>query len=233
MNRDVGVVLFSGVVAMLNPSLLAAVTMMLLLPNSKRLLLGYLLGAYTTSIAAGLVIVFSLHGSGAVGTSSHVLSPAAEIAIGLIALTTALVMATGHDAALRSWRERRKTARNREKRSEKPWQIRMLEKGSAAVTFVVGAAMSFPGVSYVNALDHIAHLNPPTVPLLLLVAYFCVMQQILLEGALLASCFAGEWTQDVIVRFKAWLTGHGRQIAMVGLWGMGMLLAGRGLLTIS
>jgi len=40
--------------------------------------------------------------------------------------------------------------------------------------------MSFPGISYVNALDHIAHLNPPTVALLLLIVYFSVMQQSLL-----------------------------------------------------
>lgn len=45
---------------MFNPTLLAAVTMMLLLPNPKRLMPGYLLGAYTTSITLGLVIVFSL-----------------------------------------------------------------------------------------------------------------------------------------------------------------------------
>jgi hypothetical protein len=35
--------------AALNPTLLAPTTVMLLLPNPKRLLLGYLLGAYTTS----------------------------------------------------------------------------------------------------------------------------------------------------------------------------------------
>ena len=57
---DLGQVFFFACVAMLNPTLLAAVTLMLLLPNPKRLMLGYLLGAYTTSISLGLVIVFAL-----------------------------------------------------------------------------------------------------------------------------------------------------------------------------
>ena len=39
MSRDLAVVLFSAVLATLNPSLLAATTMMLLLPNPKRLML--------------------------------------------------------------------------------------------------------------------------------------------------------------------------------------------------
>ena len=42
---------------------------MMLLPNPKRLMLGYLLGALMTSITLGLVIVFSVEGSDAVRTT--------------------------------------------------------------------------------------------------------------------------------------------------------------------
>jgi hypothetical protein len=206
---------------------------MLLLPHPKRLMLGYLLGAYTTSLVSGLVIVFSLHGSSVVKGSSHVLSPSGEIAVGLLLFAVALVMATGRDQALSRWRTRRREAKASTSPAREPWQTRMLEKGSAGITFVVGAALSFPGVGYVNALDHIAHLNPPTVTILLLVLYFCVMQQILLEGALLASVVAGEWTQAAIVSCKAWFARHGRQVTMVVLSAIGVLLAGRGVLSIS
>jgi Sap, sulfolipid-1-addressing protein len=233
MNRDVVVVLVSAVLATLNPSLLAAVTVMLLLPHPKRLMLGYLLGAYTSSIAAGLAIVYTLHGSSAVRTSTHLLSPGGEIAVGAAALSVAFVLATARDARLRSWRERRETAHTSDGKAKKPWQVRTLEKGSAVVTFAVGAAVSFPGVSYVNALDHIAQLNPPKLSILLLVGYFCVMQQILLEGALLASTFAPDRTQDLIVRLKAWFARHGHQVATIGLSGVGTLLAVRGVLAIS
>ena len=71
----------------------------------------------------------------------------------------------------------------------------MLGKGDPKVTFVVGAVLSFPGVSYLDALDHIHKLNPGTVPTVLLVIGFCVMQQILLEIPLLGYVFAPEGTQ--------------------------------------
>jgi hypothetical protein len=233
MNRDIVLVLVSALVATANPSLLAATTVMMLLPQRKRLMAGYLLGAYTTSVVSGLVIVFSLHGSSVVGTSTHLLSPSGEIAIGAIALFVALVMATGHETRVKRWRERRTKAHAGKAQATGPWSTRMLARGSVVVTFAVGAAMSFPGVSYVNALDHIAALNPPTISILLLVAYFCVMQQILLEGALLASVFAPTRTEDAIGRVKEWFARHGRQVATVALFGLGALLAVRGTLAVS
>lgn len=53
MNSDLANVFLLSLVAMANPTLLAATTAMLLLPNPKKLMLGYLLGAYTTSITLG------------------------------------------------------------------------------------------------------------------------------------------------------------------------------------
>jgi hypothetical protein len=217
---------------MLNPSLLAAVTVMLVLPHPKRLMLGYLLGAYTASIAVGLAIVFSLRGSGVVRTSQRTASPALDIALGAIALAIAFGLATGRDAPLQRWRAQRKAAKASDEDAKPPWQQRMLGRGSAGVTFLVGAVVSFPGVSYLNALDHIVKLNPSTVPILLLILYFCLMQQILLELPLLAYVFAPRRTQDLVARFKAWLAYRGRRIAVIGLTGIGVLLVSRGLLTI-
>jgi hypothetical protein len=233
MNHDIVLVFFSALVAIFNPTLLAATTVMLLLPHPKRLMLGYLLGAYTTSVAAGLAIVFSLRGSSAVRTSTHLLSPGGDIAVGAIVMVVALVLATGRDARLQSWRQSRKKTRAANGHVKEPWQTRMLARGSGLFTFAVGAAMSFPGVTYVNALDHIADLNPPTISILLLILFFCVMQQILLEGALLASTLAPRRTAEVIVGLKGWFTRHGRQLAMVALSGLGVLLAARGVLTVS
>src|SRR6266481_6338793 len=55
MNTNLVIVLFAPAVA-LNPALLAAVLVMILLPNPKRLMLGYLAGAYAISIAVSLVM---------------------------------------------------------------------------------------------------------------------------------------------------------------------------------
>lgn len=231
MSRDIAVVLFSAVWATLNPTLLAATTVMLLLPNPKRLMLGYLLGAYTSSIVSGLVIVYTLHGSNVVKNSNNLLSPTGDIAAGAMALIGAFILATDRDASLRRRRDLRKAANATTKPKTDPWHERMLDRGSAGITFIVGAATSFPGVSYVNALDHIAHLNPPTPALLLLIVYFCMMQQLLLELALLASLLAPERAQGTIVQVKTWFAVHGRQLATYGLSALGLLLATRGALS--
>ena len=105
----------------------------------------------------------------------------------------------------------------------------MLSKGSARVTFVVGALLSFPGLSYLAALDHIVKLNPGTVPTTLLVLYFCLMQQVLIELPLLGYVFAPDRTRAAVTGFKAWLTRSGRRTAVTGLTAIGLLLLGRGL----
>src|SRR5436190_8468676 len=99
----------------LNPSLLAAVTVMLLLPDPKRLMVGYLLGAYLTSITAGLLIVFALHGSGASSTAKHTVSPTEDIVVGLVALTVAFVLRTGRDQPFRERRREKKDAKAKAK----------------------------------------------------------------------------------------------------------------------
>src|SRR2546421_10444573 len=100
-----------SLLAMFNPSLLAAVTVMRLLPSPKRLMVGYLLGAYLTSITLGLVIVFSLHGSSAAGTAKHTISPVEDIVVGLIALAVAFVLRTGRDQPFRGRRRETKAAK--------------------------------------------------------------------------------------------------------------------------
>src|SRR3954454_17912286 len=121
---------------MFNPSLLGAVTVMLLLPSPKRLMLGYLLGAFTTSITAGLLIVFSLHGSGSEGTA-HTMGPIEDIVVGLLALLVAYVLGSDRDARLQERRRRRKEAKETAEKHES-FPERMLGRGSAWITFVVG-----------------------------------------------------------------------------------------------
>src|SRR6266567_3342996 len=92
----------------LNPTLVAASTLMMLLPNPKRLMLGYLLGALITSITLGLVIVFSLEGSDAIGTTKTTLSPAATMTLGGLALAAAFVLRTGRHRPVVERRRARK-----------------------------------------------------------------------------------------------------------------------------
>jgi hypothetical protein len=234
-NQLVDIFLLS-LVSMFNPTLLAAVTVMMLLPSPKRLMAGYLLGAYTSSITLGLVIVFALPGSSTESTSKHTIGPLEDIAVGLLAVLIAFVLATGRDQPFRERRREKKEAKLKAKQEAgKPTEslpLRMLGKGDPKVTFVVGAVLSFPGVSYLDALDHIHRLNPGTVPTLLLVVFFCLMQQILIEIPLLGYAFAPESTQDKVTRFKTWMARKGRTAAVIGAAGIGVVLIARGLITL-
>ena len=75
-------VILLSLTASFNPTLVAATTVMLLLDNPAKLMLGYLLGAYVTSITLGLVIVFSASNSSTTNTTENTLSPAVDIALG-------------------------------------------------------------------------------------------------------------------------------------------------------
>jgi Sap, sulfolipid-1-addressing protein len=227
---DLGSIIGLSLLAMFNPTLLAAVTVMMLLPNTKKLMLGYLLGAYLTSISLGLAIVFSLHGSGSVESARHTLSPLEDIVVGLIALIVGFVLKTGRAAELRERRQRRKEEKAGEKKQTLP--ERLLGRGSARVTFAVGVVLTFPGVSYLAALDRMAKLDWATLPTALLVVGFCVMQQMLLELPLVGYAVAPDWTQDAVVRFRDWLGRNGRRVAANGAVVIGVLLLGRGLITL-
>jgi Sap, sulfolipid-1-addressing protein len=233
MNQLVDIFLL-GLLSMFNPSLLAAVTVMLLLPSPKRLMAGYLLGAYMTSIT--LVIVFTLQGSNTESTSKHTISPLEDIVVGLLVVAIAFVLATGRDQPLQDRRRAKKDAKLRaQEEAGKPTEslpLRMLGKGDPRITFVVGAVLSFPGVSYLTALDKIHHLNPGTVATVLLVIGFCLMQQILLEVPLLGYLFAPDRTQDTITRFKSWMGRKGRTAAVIGAAVIGVILIARGLITL-
>jgi len=224
-----------ALVSMANPSLLAAVTVMLLLPNPKRLMAGYLLGAYMTSITLGLVIVFNLHSS-TESTSKHTLSPVEDIVVGLLVLAIAFVLGTGRDQPFQERRREKKDAKLKARQEAgKPTEslpLRMLGKGDPKLTFVVGALLSFPGVSYLDALDHIHKLNPGKVATVLLVVGFCLFQQILLEVPLLGYVFAPDRTQATVARFRAWMSRKGRPAAVIGATVIGVWLLARGLITL-
>jgi hypothetical protein len=233
MKGDVAEVVALAFLAMANPSLLAAVTVMLLLPNPKLLMSAYLLGAYTTSITVGLVVVFSLHGSSFTKTSRHKISPGQDIVLGVVALVLAVVIRNQRVARLRQRRRLRRQANRPPAEAKPPWHERMLGRGSAWLAFVVGALVSFPGVTYLAALDRIDNLDAGTISSILLVLFFCVMQQILLELPLLGYVFAPERTQAAVSGLKSFLRRRGRVLAEILLVVIGIALILRGVLTLS
>lgn len=228
---DVGSILGLAFFAAVNPTLLAAVTVLMLLPNTKKLMLGYVLGAYVTSITAGLLIVFALNDS-ASDTAKHTLGPGQDLVVGAILLLAAYALLSGRGAAIRERRKRSKEAKAAGE-PKQSWPERMLGRGSARVTFAVGLLLSFPGVSYLAALDRMAKLDASDVDLVLLVVAFCLIQQLLLELPLIGYAVAPDWTQRAVTSFREWVGRNGRRTAGYVALVLGSLLILRGLLTIS
>ena len=230
MSSDLAVVAGLAVLAMVNPSLVTATTAMLLLPRPKWLMLGYLLGAYTTSITLGLVIVFTLQGTSFAHSARRTVSPAEDLAVGAILLLVGFVLATGRDAPVRDRRQRRKQAKARAGKAKEPLSQRMLQRGSAEIAFAVGAVLSFPGVSYLTALTRIAKVDPGTASTVLLVLGFCLTQLLPLELLLLGYAFAPERTRRTVARFRSWVARRGRHAAALAAAVLGGLFVLRGVI---
>ncbi len=224
-----GDVFLLAFLAALYPTLLAATTVMLMLPQPKRLLLGYLLGAAMTSVTLGLVIVFSLQGSDLDSTAQHQLGPGIDLTLGCLALLVAFVLGTGRDRRLTERRRARRAAK--EPKGPPRWQ-QVLGRGSARATFAVGAALTLPGATYITALNRIAREElaiPVTVAVIL---GFNLIMLLLLELPLLGYVLAPDWTPKAVVRFRAALNARGRGWAVRGAAIVGILLVARGVIAL-
>jgi hypothetical protein len=216
-----------ALLAALNPTLLGATTVMLLLDHPKRLLLGYLLGALMTSMTLGLVIVFALDGSAK--TAQHTLSPAFDLALGgiLIAVSYA-INRRGRAAA-----ERRRRRREAREPKEPPLWQRTLSRGSAWTTFVVGALLTLPGASYLIGLHKIAETDAGTAATVGIVLAFNLIMLVLLELPLIGFAVAPDWTRDAVDRFKLWFARNALRLASRLALVVGSLLVLRGLIYIT
>jgi Sap, sulfolipid-1-addressing protein len=214
----VGDILLLALVAAANPTLLAAVTLMLFLPSPKRLLLGYLAGALLTSLTIGFVIVFVVHDSGATSAARSTVSPSIDIALGAILLLVAYVLHGGG---------KEKPAK-KEKGPSKVEQL--LGRGSARITFALGAVLTLPGISYLAALHDLQELDYGTVGEILVILGFNVLLLMFLIVPLVGFFVAPERTVVEVQRFRAWLTRNGRRMAVDGAAILGVLLLIRGLI---
>jgi hypothetical protein len=213
--------------AALNPTLLAATTVMLVLPSPKRLLLGYLIGALMTSITLGLLIVFSLDGSSsATSTAKRSINPVFDVVLGVLILVVVFVVATGRDTRRRARSERKRAAKA--DKAPPKWQQK-LSGGTARTTFVIGAILTLPGASYLAALDETAKQNLSTTGTILTVISVNLIMLMLLEIPLIGYTLAPEATAVRVKRFSAWLSRDGGRIALGLAALVGLALVARGI----
>ena len=214
-----GGVLVLALTAALNPTELAATTVMLLLPHPARLMFGYWLGAMVCGIACGLAIVFVLADTRAEHTTTRTLGPVAWLVVAALLVAAAIALGRGADRRLRRWRAARREMNVEEEKQTPKWQ-KTLQEGNVRVAFVVGILLSFPGASYLAALDRLVHLHYSTVVTVLIVIGLNFVQNLLLEIPLLAFWIWPEQTPAAIDNAKAWTSKHGREYAA---WTLGLL----------
>jgi hypothetical protein len=223
--------------AALYPTLLAAVVILFAQPRPRRLLAAYLAGGLTISITLGLVIVFALGGSVRGGSSE--LSWGADLVVGGLALLLAVALATRADERVRERRARRKVAAGTPQKApaeepsdsspKEPWSERILARGSVPLVFAAALAINLPGAAYLIGLKDIAAGDHSDATKVIMILAFNVIMFALAEIPLAGLVFAPERTHDLVVRSNAWLSGHGRQIA-IGLCGsFGVYLIVRGI----
>ena len=90
----------------------------------------------------------------------------------------------------------------------------MLGRGSARITFAVGVLLTFPAsptwprsTGWRSSTGGRRRRRCWSIG-------FCLMQQMLLELPLIGYAVAPEWTQDAVVRFRAWLGRNGASSAV-------------------
>ena len=137
---------------------------------------------------------------------------------------------------LRSERaERRRERKKKEKEGvEKgPSRVeRVLGRGSPRITFLVGVALTLPGVAYLAALHDLDNLNYGTVPTILVILGFNAMLLILLEIPLIGYVVAPERTVVAVQDFRDWLDRNGLRAGIYVAAVLGVLLIVRGVIEL-
>jgi Sap, sulfolipid-1-addressing protein len=227
LSAPVGQIVLLSLTASLNPTLVAATTVMLLLDHPTKLMVGYLLGALVTSVTIGLVIVFSLSNSSTTNTTQNILTPGVDMVLGGLALLLAWILWSGRHERLSERRRARKEAKP--DKGPPRWQ-RALSKGSARTTFVIGALLTLPGGSYLAGLDEIHKQKFSTTATVLVVLGFNLVMLWLIEVPLAGFLIAPDWTPGAVDRAKVWVSRHAHVFAVRGLAAVGALLIIKGII---
>ena len=214
-------------ISAVNPTLLAATTLMFLLERPGRLMLGYWLGSMFVSLTLGLVIIFAIQGSSLVKTTKHTASPIVDFALAATFLILTAVLATGRDRGVQERRQSHKAKRGKENKTPR-WQ-QQLNKGTARTTFIIGALLGLPGASYLIGLEKIDKLHYSTAVTVLLVLGFNLVQFLLIEVPMISFRIAPTRTPIAIDGAKEWAMAHWRIAAVWALMILGALFAVKGI----
>jgi hypothetical protein len=209
------------------PVLLAAVLVVLTLPEPEGQLAALLAGGLTISLVSGAAILVVLRAADVLQSSGGSTNPAVDIVLGALAVLGGLVALIGLDRRLAaSWRTRHPAPADK----GPSWTERTLSRGSRKLAFVAGLVLCLPNIYYLAALKDMSIGGYSTGTVVLLLIAFNLIMFISAELPLAGFVFAGDRTRPIVARLGSAVRAHQRQmiIIMALVFGAYLLIKGLG-----
>ncbi len=211
------------------PALLACVAILISRPEPRRLILAFYIGGLLMSVSAGLAVAKVFEGGGEIaGSDSGGPHGNVSIIVGLLGLLFCWLLVSRRGRGLiEGWRTRHPRRRQPKPKEGPSWVERRLDRATAGIAFLVGAAINLPGPFYLLALGDIAH-GPSTIEQLLLILLFNAIMFLLLEIPLVGYLVNPDWTARAVAATGAWLTTNRLRVigALLGVISAGLVVQG-------
>jgi hypothetical protein len=193
--------------AMVSPTTLSFSVLALVLSDRPLRTGGWFyLGAFTATIAIGVVAAFVL---GDVAAADHPSTPKTWVAV--VDIVAAVALAAWVIRMLRR-------PPNPERAASMIDQMGRVASSPAIAIVGAGAALANPGGFIPIALKTISELNPSTAQYAVDWLFFTLVALLPLMIALIALVFARERTQRILESARGWLERHARTVAAVILF---------------
>ena len=205
--------LVMAVAVSLEPFRIGMSVVMLNRPRPQFQLAAFLAGGFAMGLAVGVTVLFAV---GSRLPQAHFTLPRVQIAVGALALLTALVIAVTPGKS----------------RTPPAWLTRALEGKSLWVAGCAGLCIALPSVDYLAALAVIASSGTdPSLQLTALVS-FNIVAFGLVEIPLVAYLIAPARTSTAMTALNDWIRGRRRREVAVLLTVVGVVLLVAGLLGV-
>ena len=204
--------LVMAVAVSLEPFRIGMSVLMLNRPRPQLQLAAFLCGGFLMGMSVGLVVLFVIQSR--LPQSAHFTLPKVQIAIGVLALVTAVIVAATRGRA----------------RTPPVWLTRLLGGQSLWVAGVAGLGIALPSVDYLAVLAVIAAADATPVARLSALLVFHVVAFALVEIPLLAYLVAPQRTHTAMTALHHWIRTRRRREIAVLLAVVGAVLLTAGLL---
>jgi threonine/homoserine/homoserine lactone efflux protein len=213
-----------AVFAAVYPLVLAVVALLLPRPRPAVLLAGMLTGGFLTTLISGVVIVFVVGSTDALGGSNgHVVRAWVNIVIGaVLVIATVRILRGPAKRHLIPWRHKN-TSQQPQKEKQGGWSARAAKANSFWTALVIGVVIDLPSVWYLAALKYVIDANYPGAVEFLLIVSYALVAYIFVELPLIFNVRWPKQTQHVVQSANSWVKTHQRPISagvagFIGIW---------------